>query len=403
MKQLKQLISDVSFLLLLALVLIAGVMGIADFTIPDSLSVLRGEDPSVSGLVSFSKEQEVTLGEHATRANATARLFGILPLKEVEITTFDTLALCPGGDVFGIRVFLGGAMVTSLTKVTDADGNERCPAREAGLTPGDLITAVDGKAIRDAASLSSSIAASQGHALTLTVLRGERTLTLRLTPRYSASAGAYRAGILVKDQAAGIGTMTFIDPRTGAFGGLGHGIYDTESAAILPVERGVVSDVRLSGVIAGAPGDPGELRGQLGEKRRGTLLSNTECGVFGVLGDTAGLHEAIPIGLASSVHVGRAEILCTLKDGECRPYDIEITELRDRRTTTKCFTIRVTDPDLIEVTGGIVQGMSGSPIIQDGRLIGAVTHVMINDPTCGYGIFIENMLAAAEDSVQKAA
>ncbi len=396
MKSSKKFISGISFLLLLALILTAGVMGIADFTIPDSLSVFRGEEPSVSRLVSFSIDEEVPLGQHATRANATARLFGIFPLKDVEVTTFEELMLCPGGDVFGIRVFLGGAMVTSVTKVTDASGNEHCPAREAGLAPGDLITAIDGKEIRDAVSLSSSIAASGGRALTLTVLRGERTLSLRLSPCYSASAGAYRAGILVKDQAAGIGTMTFIDPQTGAFGGLGHGIYDTESAAILPVERGVVSDVRLSGVIAGTPGDPGELRGQLGENRRGSLLSNTECGVFGVLGSTEGLHKAIPIGLASSVHVGRAEILCTLADGECRSYDIEITELRDRRATTKCFTIRVTDEDLLARTGGIVQGMSGSPIIQDGRLIGAVTHVMINDPTAGYGIFIENMLSAAE-------
>ena len=402
MKRFQQFFSGVSLLLLLALILIAGVAGAADFSIPDSLSVLRGETPCLGRHISLDIEEETPLGAHATRASATARLFGVLPLKEVEITTFEALSLCPGGDVFGIRVFLGGAMVTSLTKVTDDGGNEACPAREAGLLPGDLITAVGGKEIRDAAALSAAIAASEGRAITLTVLREGCSRTLRLVPRYSASAGAYRAGILVKDQAAGIGTMTFIDPRTGAFGGLGHGIYGAEAPVLLPVERGIVSDVKLSGVVPGTPGDPGELRGRLGEVKRGTLLSNTECGVFGVLGDTEGLHEPIPIGLSSSVHVGDAEILCTLRDGECRSYRIEITELRAPKADTKCFTIRVTDPALLSVTGGIVQGMSGSPIIQDGHLIGAVTHVMINDPTAGYGIFIENMLAAAEREARAA-
>lgn len=402
MKIMQKIWKGVCLSLLLSLLLIAGTVGLADFFIPDTLSIFDDETPSIGGWGTLTVEESVPCGTHATSTRATARLFGILPIKKVEVKSFEHLSLCPGGDVFGIRVSLGGAMVTSFTRIS-TDGNERSPAEEAGLLCGDLITAVDGVRINEATELSRAISASEGRRLTLSVLRNGRSLTLSLLPAFSDAAGAYRAGILVKDSASGIGTVTFIDPETGAFGGLGHGIYDGESGVLIPIQRGAVTDVTLSGVIPGVSGDPGELRGHLGNEKRGTLLSNTDCGVFGVMSSTDGLGEPIPIGLSSSVHVGKAEVLCTLEDGVCRRYAIEITGIRDERSATKSFTVRVTDPHLLEATGGIVQGMSGSPIIQDGHLIGAVTHVMVNDPTAGYGIFIENMLSAAEGVIPKAA
>ena len=403
MKLLKKLTSAVSLLLLLSLLLIAGAVRVADAHLPHSVSVLRGDEPSVPTFITLTPEGEGESRGSVTTQVATARLFGVFPVKRVKIKSYEETWLCPGGDVFGIRIRLGGAMVTALSEVRDADGRARHPGREAGLLPGDLITAVGGVTVKTAEDLSRAVAASEGRPLSLTIQRGDGTHTLTLTPAYSKAAGGFRAGLFVKDQAAGIGTVTFIDPETGEFGGLGHGVYDSETASLLPIERGAVTGVTLSGVVPGAAGAPGELRGHLTDEKCGTLLSNTDCGVFGVLADERTTAEAMPIGLASSVHVGAATIRCTLRDGVTEEYGIEITELRKGGGATKCFSIRVTDARLLAETGGIVQGMSGSPIIQDGKLIGAVTHVMISDPTAGYGIFIENMLNAAQMPMPKAA
>ncbi len=403
MKLLKKLTSGVSLLLLLSLLLIAGVARVADAHIPGSVSVFRGDEPTVPTFVTLMPEGEGVSEGAVTTQTATARLFGILPVKRVKIKSYEALSLCPGGDVFGIRIRLGGAMVTAFSEVKGEDGRGRHPGREAGLLCGDLITAVGDERIKTAEELSRAIAASDGKPLLLTVQRGGVTHTLSLTPAYSKAAGAFRAGIFVKDQAAGIGTVTFIDPKTGEFGGLGHGVYDSETAMLLPIDRGAVTGVILSGIVPGTAGTPGELRGHLTDEKCGTLLSNTDCGVFGVLAEERSAAEAIPIGLSSSVHVGPASIRCTLRDGVTEEYGIEITEIRKGGGTTKSFCLRVTDERLLSQTGGIVQGMSGSPIIQDGRLIGAVTHVMVANPTEGYGIFIENMLNAAEGQRQNAA
>ena len=394
MKTLQKISSCVCLALLLSLILLAGVAGLADYLLPDSISVLRDETPAIGAWVTLSLGEEEPAGAHATQADATAKLLGLLPVKEIKVTSYEKLSLCPGGGVFGIRAPLGGALVTSLSEVATASG-ARSPARTAGIKRGDLITAVNGRALTATAELSAAIAASEGRAITLTILRNGSTRSLSRPP-CRAENGGWRAGLLVKDSVAGIGTVTFIDPETGAFGGLGHAVYDGIHDAPVAITRGVVTAVGLSGVTPGAAGAPGELRGHLESQKLGALLSNTDCGVFGVLAESPSRREAIPIGLRRDVTVGCAEILSTLADGITERYTIEITSLSGEKGSDKSFSIRVTDPRLLEKTGGIVQGMSGSPIIQNGKLVGAVTHVMINDPTAGYGIFIENMLSAAQ-------
>ena len=189
--------------------------------------------------------------------------------------------------------------------------------------------------------------------------------------------------------------MTYIVPSTGAFGGLGHGICDGESGTLVSMTRGVVSDVTVSGVQKGVSGKPGELKGYFGAEKTGTLLKNTDCGVFGVFSHipTCSPMQALPIATPAEVKEGEAYIFCTLDGGKPCKYSVNISQIDRSATGPKCFTVKVTDPALIAKTGGIVQGMSGSPIVQNGKLIGAVTHVLINDPTTGYGIFITNMLA----------
>lgn len=304
------------------------------------------------------------------------------------------MRLCPGGDVFGVRMFMPGVMVVGLCEVVQGDLHTK-PAQEGGVALKDIITHINGQEVRHTKQVTDFIERSEGKPLSFTVNRKGETLTLSLTPVLSSENNRYRLGILVRDRTAGIGTVTFIDPKTGAFGGLGHGICDPDTGEVIPLSRGTVTDVHLLGIARGSSGTPGEIRGVLGHCKRGVLTVNSHAGVFGILTDLSSdlQKEALPLARAAEVKVGKAEILCTLADGKKDRYTIEITKIHEKNKDAKCFSIRVTDPALLEITGGIVQGMSGSPIIQNGKLIGAVTHVTVADPTCGYGIFIENMLA----------
>ena len=220
----------------------------------------------------------------------------------------------------------------------------------------------------------------------------------------SANGKAIATAQDLKDGAAGIGTVTYVDPKTGEFGGLGHGICDPETGELIEMKSGAVTGVILGGVKRGEAGKPGELSGILTEKISGTLYANTECGVFGKLDNIPENLNTVPIEIAtrSEVREGEATIYSTVKNGQFKEFKVEISEINHASTGTKSFKIKATDPTLIAITGGVVRGMSGSPIIQDGKLVGAVTHVMVADPTEGYGIFIENMLNVAEMPMAKA-
>ncbi len=229
--------------------------------------------------------------------------------------------------------------------------------------------------------------------MTLRVLRGEETLQLSVTPVLSASEGIYKTGVWVRDSGAGIGTVSFILPESGYFVGLGHGICDADTGDLMKIGRGNIVDVTVSGITKGLSGTPGELRGFFNAGKTGMLLGNDECGVYGIFSTPpANMGEPIPLGLRGDLKEGEATIYCTLDNNKREEFKVEISSINRAATGGKCFSVKVTDERLLEKTGGIVQGMSGSPIIQNGKLVGAVTHVMIGDPTMGYGIFAENML-----------
>ncbi len=310
--------------------------------------------------------------------------------------------LIPGGMPFGVKFSTEGVLVVGFCDV-DAQGGAINPAYAAGLRTRDVITSLGGRQIADAAQFGRMIADAGATPLTLTYTRSGKSYTTTLTPALSLSENRYKTGLWVRDSGAGIGTVTFIDPKTGAFGGLGHGICDAESGALVSMTRGVVNDVTINGVQKGISGKPGELKGYFGTAKTGTLLSNTDCGVFGIFAKAPVTDSApLPIAKAADVREGEAFILCTTDAGKPCKYTIRISDIDKTATGSKCFTVKITDPKLIEKTGGIVQGMSGSPIIQNGKLVGAITHVLIGDPTTGYGIFIENMLNAAQVPLAKA-
>lgn len=303
--------------------------------------------------------------------------------------------VCAGGFPFGVRFHTEGITVAETEDVKTKDGNIS-PAKDCGICKGDVITAVDGEKITSSREIIDIIESSGGREVLITYKRGGSEHTARLTPVKDEN-GAYRAGMWIRDSAAGIGTVTYYDPDTGEFAGLGHGICSAETGELMPLSDGVVSEVTLSGIDRGEAGAPGELKGYFGSKITGEIKSNTRTGVYGVLKKLPKRPgELLCTANAGDVHEGKVKIRCTVTNGETKDYDAEISELNLKSGEYKNFVVTVTDRELIEKTGGIVQGMSGSPIIQDGKLIGAVTHVMINDPQRGYGIFIENMLGAVE-------
>ncbi len=303
------------------------------------------------------------------------------------------LMLCPGGMPFGVKFYTDGVTVVGFCDIDTGKGSVN-PAARAGLHTKDVILKINGESLSGAADMTERIEASAGKPLRLTCRRSGKEFETTLTPVLSSTEGQYKTGIWVRDSGAGIGTVTFLFPDSGAFAGLGHGICDADTGALVGMRKGAVSDVTISSVIKGAAGAPGELKGHFNPGRSGALLGNSACGVWGVFSEVPETtHEPMPIGLREDLHEGDAYILCTATNEEMQKYDIRISNIKRDAKGSKCFTVTVTDPDLLAITGGIVQGMSGSPIIQDGKLVGAVTHVLINDPTTGYGIFLENMLA----------
>ncbi len=307
---------------------------------------------------------------------------------------FDGESVYLGGVPFGVKFTTEGVVVIGFSEIDGAPKNQS-PAYLAGLRTKDVITKINGKSIKDANEMTQLVEESDGREISLTYKRSGEEKTVSMIPIYSESEKRYKTGIWVKDSGAGIGTVTYILPDTLEFGGLGHGICDSESGELIKMKQGDVMNVTVHAIKKGMQGAPGELKGHFGATKTGSLSSNTECGVFGKLKCMpSGCREKINVAPRDQVRDGEATVVCTLDEGAKAEYKIEISAVNKNANGSKCFMIKVTDPALIEKTGGIVQGMSGSPIVQNGKLIGAVTHVMINEPTVGYGIFIENMLVA---------
>ena len=295
-----------------------------------------------------------------------------------------------GGCLFGVSMITDGVPVVGLEKV-DTESGSCAPGYDAGLKLNDIITSINGKTASGAKQITELVKNSGGKDMDFTVLRNGNPRSFKVTP-VKAKDGDFHIGIWIRDSAAGIGTVTYIDPDTLEFAGLGHGICDADTAALLPLKRGTVSSVELQSVVKGQKGIPGELKGSFMGSKSGALIKNSLTGVYGVFCDIPpSLGKRVKIASESEVREGKASILCNV-DGSIKEYSVIITKINAHSEQGKNYQIKITDKELIEKTGGIVQGMSGSPIVQNGKLIGAVTHVTVSDPTKGYGIFIRNMM-----------
>lgn len=291
--------------------------------------------------------------------------------------------LIPGGSTVGIKMYTQGLVITELVGGS--------AAARAGLKKGDTILEADGKAVDSAQALTDCLRA--GRDVVLTVMRDGKRAEFLVSP--SQTENGCRLGVYIRDSIAGIGTVTYYDPLTGAFGALGHGVNDLTGSRLLPLEKGFIVSSSVAGVKKGCRGTAGQLHGVFDVTQAlGTVEKNTERGLFGTMA-TIPNRTALPVADSAQVKTGAASILSNVDGTTVEEYAVHIDKLYPNAENGRNLLLTVTDERLLEKTGGIVQGMSGSPIIQDGKLIGAVTHVLVNDPTRGYGIFIENMLEAA--------
>lgn len=373
------------------------------FSIPSDFTAYSGEEFSINGnsLLSAEIQDKIIKAERAEKENqnVSIKLLGAFPVKEATLNFTKKETLHLGGTPFGVKFLTNGVLVSAITDVL-ADGSLVSPAKSAGILAGDLILTIGGKAVGDNEDVVSAVNASLGKPVEIKVLREKEELKFTLTPVLT-SDGSYKIGIWVKDSAAGIGTLTFSLPKEKIFAGLGHAICDSASGEIMNILSGEITEAEIFGVIKGEKGAPGELKGRLTGKDTGLLKENCECGVFGSLLSEP-QSEEIELGFKQSIMTGEAEIVSTVDTSGPKRYKIIIEKINlNDDSLTKNMIIKITDPDLLEKTGGIVQGMSGSPIIQNGRLIGAVTHVFVNDPTRGYGIFSENMLSTAKNMAKE--
>jgi len=365
-----------------------------DFALPATAQISR-QDRAISAL---DLGKPVTFYASDTDTyNMSVKLFGFINFKEAEVSVIDTTKLKPVGKPIGIYVKTKGILVIDSGEFEGEGGMMQQPS--ALLKEGDYICAFNGEEINLKRELMGKINECNGEPVVLTIDRGGEVFDLKITPAKNKD-GYYKLGIWVRDNAQGVGTMTYVTP-SGEFGALGHGINDLDTATLMELDYGSLYHADIVAIKKGLAGEPGEMTGYISYKKNeylGNVEQNTTEGIYGSVLDSFAEDvdtEFLDIALKQDVHLGPVQIYCTLSD-KAAYYNAEITDIyQQSENPGRGFKLHITDEELISETGGIVQGMSGSPILQDGKIIGAVTHVLVNDPTRGYGIFIETMLDAA--------
>ena len=378
--------------------------------LPEKIYIVPGETaqlPDIGGLIvlkddgaAVSALQDQRLSDVDPQSEAQKleyELLGIVPVKSVSVVRRERKFIVPGGCSGGVTMFTKGALVVGVSDIITNTGEAYNPCKAAGLMPGDVVEKVDGVTIKSKEHLSELVERAKGASIELEILRKGQKIKLSIVPVMDNQEGEYRLGFWARDSTAGVGTMTFYDPDTGHYGALGHAVTDLDTKERLHLKNGELVQSDIVDIRHGSKGTPGELKGSFESARLklGTIDKNTEFGIFGKLYKPYKnpiYSEPLPVAAQDEVKIGPAEILTTINGG-AKAFACEIERISPQsKPSPKGMIVRITDADLLSATGGIVQGMSGSPIIQSGRIVGAVTHVFVNDPTRGYGMFIEWML-----------
>ncbi len=398
------------------------------YSFPSEINVIQGQSQKLQDNPFFSLEMNNNLqdcinvnntsrllssvymlqGNKMGKTNAQIKLLGLVPVKAITLNVIPDIRVIPSGEAIGVKIESKGLLIVGLSSITDLNGKKVSPAAEAGFEVGDKILELDGKAVETERDIIDYLNTRQDKTkkIKFTVERQKVMQSLIVQPVQCEDDNMYRVGLWVRDNIAGVGTLTFYDSKTGVFGALGHGITDIDSGVLVDINKGFILKSKVATVQKARKTVPGEIVGIFYDNGApyGIIEKNTSFGIYGRLQNRklAPKEKAISIGLNGQIKEGPAKILTTIEGNKVEEFDIEIQKvIRQNTSDSKSMVIKITDTRLLEKTGGIVQGMSGSPIIQNNRLIGSVTHVLINDPTKGYGISIEWMLKEANVQFDK--
>ena len=368
--------------------------GYFNISLPKNYYVLQGEELVINTAVPINAVKTAESGKN--NYGVTLKVLGIIPVSNANVNVVDKMKVKVLGTPFGIKIYTDGVMVVGINNV-DVVGGESSPAKDAGLKLGDLITSINGQTVLTNEEVAAIIEKSDGENITLNITRSGSKKVISLKPVLSKSTQSYKAGIWVRDSSAGIGTQTFYSPTLGVISGLGHGISDQDTGKILTVNNGEIVSAEILAVQKSEKGSPGELKGKFLDETLGSIAVNNTTGLYAVTDNYSYNKEDLTeIALKQEIKTGPAKILTTIDGTQPKYYDCNIEKISYNGSLSKNMLVRITDKSLISATGGIVQGMSGSPVIQNGKLIGAITHVLVDDPTAGYAIFAENMLNTAQ-------
>ena len=404
MKLARIIIKTFFYITLFLSILIFSTVIYLNSNLSDNFKIKRGETLNISSPFPVTAVYNgVKLSQISNSKNigeeflVDLKVFGVIPISQVDVEVVDELHVAVLGTPFGMKIYTKGVLVTEISDVSTKQGNKN-PAKKAGIKQGDYIVSVNGKKVYTNEDLVAIVEDSNGKKLKFEVLRENTTIYFNVTPVKSTDTDTYKIGIWVKDSSAGVGTLTFYSPTSNVLCGLGHGICDNDTGKLLKLNSGEIVTAEILSIEKGKIGSPGKLTGKLNYKTLGDIILNCEIGVYSLLKGNLKFEKLTEIALKQEVKDGEAKILTTIDNGEPKLYSCTIKVRNSNyHSKTQNILVTVTDKRLLEATGGIVQGMSGSPLIQNGKLIGAVTHVLIDDPTKGYGIFAENMLETAQN------
>ncbi len=390
------------FLLILILYII--LIYVTNITgIPERIILFEEESLSLGTIfgISEKKEQVITASSGDENSNIvkqetiTLSLFNLLDIKNVNVTTIEETSVVPLGNTIGLKLYSSGVLVIGMTEI---EGKK--PYENSGIEEGDLITCVNNNQITTTQELVECVSNSQGEIIDITYIRDGKEYETCIEPVITAD-NEYKLGLWVRDGAAGIGTATYYEPLTGKFGALGHGITDYDTDKLISIESGEVVTTNIVDIEKGEEGKPGQIKGTVSNGEViGEIYNNTEFGIYGELTNKNKLNiieqNSLPVATRDEIEEGKAKVILTLEDGIRKEYNIEITKIyKNNNNDNRSMLIKVTDESLLNLTGGIIQGMSGAPIVQNGKFIGAITHVFVNNPTEGYGVFGDLMIKAS--------
>ncbi|MCQ2454884.1 MAG: SpoIVB peptidase [Clostridia bacterium] len=322
------------------------------------------------------------------------KMFGVIPFSSTSVEIVDDKYVAVLGNPFGMKVYTDGVLVTKINGIKTKNGNKK-PAQDAGIMVGDYIKSIDNITVSTNEEVAELIVGSKGKSMDIEIVRNSKNLKVSLKPELDNETGEYKAGLWVRDSSAGIGTLTFYSPVDNIICGLGHAVCDSDTEEIISLNSGEMVSAKILSYKKGLKGEPGELTGRFTYETICGNLKNKINGVYGDCCTNVTISTLTKVALKQEIEKGKAQILTTINGETPKLYSCSV-KIKNYKSNTQNMTVTVTDKELLATTGGIIQGMSGSPVLQNGRLIGAITHVLVDDPTTGYAIFAENMLETAQ-------